>query len=140
MKRGITIERDYHDDSWVIEKKKGVLTFDEIRDALREADNCGRFVTMIDLESEWNDNGYYLGMGEGDSAKAYSLDAIQAMYDPDRRHGGCWWEHSEDHTLTCSMCKTAYKTDALTLVHRKGKTVWDYEMPCYCPACGARMR
>ena len=140
MKRGITIERDYHDDSWVIEKKKGVLTFDEIRDALREADNCGRFVTMIDLESEWDDNGYYLGMGEGDSAKAYSLDAIQAMYDPDRRHGGCWWENSEDHTLTCSMCKTTYKTDTLALVRRKGETVWDYEMPCYCPACGARMR
>ena len=79
MKKGISIEFDYKDDGYGISKAKGTLTLDEIKDAISDYGDAGRFLLMFDTEPdegqflEWVENG-------GDYVKVYSLDTVERMF------------------------------------------------------------
>lgn len=78
MKKGISIEFDYRDDGYNITKAKGTLTLDDIRNAISDYGDGGRFLLMFDTDTEdqfgdWAENG-------GDFVKVYSIGAVERMF------------------------------------------------------------
>ena len=79
MKKGIAIEFDYKDDGYSITKVKGTLTLDEIKNAITEYGDGGRFLLMFDTDPEEDQYGDWAERG-GDFVKVYSLNTIESMY------------------------------------------------------------
>lgn len=91
MKRGITVEFDYKDDGYWVQKKQGSLSIEEIAQAINE--HCGEdiYFFMIDTNSPegWYDdydlNGDY--KPKGDCVKVYSFDAIKRLMGGSEQNG-----------------------------------------------------
>lgn len=76
MKKGISIEFDYRDDGYNITKAKGTLTLDDIRNAITDYGDGGRFLVLIDTDVEYQ----YGDDMDGDFVKVWSIGCIERMY------------------------------------------------------------
>ena len=83
MKRGISVEYDYSDGGYWVEKKRGTLTIEEIAQAINEHRGEDRYFFMIDTNSPegWYDNYDLNGdfVPKGDCVKVYSFDAMKRL-------------------------------------------------------------
>ena len=76
MKKGISIEFDYRDDGYNITKAKGTLTLDDIRGAITDHGDGGRFLLMFDTDVEYQ----YGDDMDGDFAKVWSIGCVERMF------------------------------------------------------------
>lgn len=82
MKRGITIEYDYHESCYVIRKQRGTLTLEEIQQALNEAHGEDSFFIFMNTEySYYDENDNWVEVApKGDCVKAYTYDTVKTMF------------------------------------------------------------
>ena len=79
MKRTISVEFNYKDDSYGITKKKGVLDLDEIQEALTEYYGSDE-IFFIKLKTGTWDDGFMDAVPErSDYVQAYSVDALKRL-------------------------------------------------------------
>ena len=82
MKRGITIEYDYHEDCYCIQKQRGTLTLEEVQQALNEHHGEDTFFIFMNTENSYYDEGgvWVDAAPKGDFVKAYTYDTIRRMF------------------------------------------------------------
>lgn len=82
MKRGITIEYDFKEDCYRIQKQRGTLTLEEIQQALNEHHGEDTFFIFMNTENSYFDEGgIWVDVApKGDCVKAYTYDTIKRMF------------------------------------------------------------
>ncbi|MBR1898439.1 MAG: hypothetical protein IJ825_06110 [Oscillospiraceae bacterium] len=82
MKRGITIEYDFKEDCYRIQKQRGTLTLEEIQQALNEYHGEDTFFIFMNTENSYFDEGViWVDVApKGDCVKAYTYDAGKRMF------------------------------------------------------------
>ena len=79
MKRGISVEFNYHEDCYEIEKKKGILDLDEIQDALTEYYGSDEIFLVKIKTGTWDDGIEDVVRERSDFVQAYTIDQIKRM-------------------------------------------------------------
>lgn len=82
MKRGITIEYDFKEDCYCIQKQRGTLTLEEVQQALNEHHGEDTFFIFMNTENSYYDEGgVWVDVApKGDFVKAYTYDTIRRMF------------------------------------------------------------
>lgn len=82
MKRGITIEYDFKEDCYLIQKQRGTLTLEEIQAALNEYHGEDSFFIFMNTENSYYDeDGIWVDVApKGDVVKAYTYDTVKRMF------------------------------------------------------------
>lgn len=82
MKKGITIEFDFHEECYYIQKQRGTLTLEEIQQALNEHHGEGSFFIFMNTEASYYDDqdNWVEVAPKGDCVKVYTYDTVAAMF------------------------------------------------------------
>lgn len=79
MKRGITVNFDYHEDCYEISKKKGILDLDEIQEALTEYYGSDEFFFIKIKTGTWDDGLEDVVPERSDYVQAYTIDEMKRI-------------------------------------------------------------
>jgi hypothetical protein len=79
MKRGITVNFDYHEDCYEISKKKGILDLDEIQEALTEYYGSDEYFFIKIKTGTWDDGLEDVVPERSDYVQAYTIDEMKRI-------------------------------------------------------------
>ena len=79
MKRGITVNFDYHEDCYEISKKKGILDLDEIQEALTEYHGSDEYFFIKIKTGTWDDGLEDVVPERSDYVQAYTIDEMKRI-------------------------------------------------------------
>lgn len=83
MKKGITIEFDYHEECYIIQKRRGTLTLEEIQQTLNEYSGEDSYFIFFNTENSYLDeNDIWVEVEpKGDCVKVYCYDTVKEMFE-----------------------------------------------------------